>query len=482
MKQLYFIPFVFLATVTLSAQKGYEGNVSYGEPKVSHKNNKLVVDVDANLGTMNLGSANMLVLTPVLTSLDDSTEFRKFAPVVITGRNRTKALRRSLKLNGKPKFESQPLLFVRRKNHTEQVVPVAISATWENWMQKAKLSFREEISGCAACQINETEQLAAKRIFAEPYVPVFRISYITPEPEPVKQRSESFKAYFNFKVGSHVLLPDYKNNALEFAKVDKVIREIKDDKNLTITDLGISGYASPEGMFENNMTLSRNRAYAFASYLEKTYGLKQEQVKVSWFGEDWEGLRKAVAATEIQQDKERILEIIDKVDVMAGREAKLMNLSGGATYRMLVDQFFPPLRRNEYSVSYVARAFDVEEAKQILKTKPGLLSLNEMFLVAQTYPKGSKEFKDVLRIAAELFPGNAVANLNVATSELESGNVEGAIQRLSRIEGSPEAWNNLGVAYAKKGNLVKAAECFEKAGTLEDAILNKEELKKADTI
>ena len=130
----------------------------------------------------------------------------------------------------------------------------------------------------------------------------------------------------------------------------------------------------------------------------------------------------------------------------------------------------------------MARAFDVEEAKQILKTKPGLLSLNEMFLVAQTYPKGSKEFKDVLRIAAELFPGNAVANLNVATSELESGNVEGAIQRLSRIEGSPEAWNNLGVAYAKKGNLVKAAECFEKAGTLEDAILNKEELKKADTI
>ena len=461
MKRIYFVFIGLLCACFLFAQNKYEGSISFSEPRVTQNDNMLKLDMEVDLSGMTLASTGMVVLTPVLTAAD-GTITREFAPLVVTGRNRTKALKRSLKLNHQPAFSMEPQLFVKRSNGKAQRVNVSLTAPQEKWMQNAGLSLREEVTGCASCKMGGRDWLVSDRIIPEPPAPSYRLAYVVPEPEPVKQRSASFKAYFNYKVGSHVLLPDYKSNAEEFAKVDRVISEIKNDKDLTITELAIEGYASPEGTFISNMTLSKNRAYSFASYLEKTYGISNDRIKVSWFGEDWDGLKDAILASDFKQDREKVLDIIDNVDVMVGRESKLMQLSGGTTYRMLLEQFFPPLRRNEYRVAYVARAFNVEEAKEILKTKPGLLSLNEMYLVAESYPSDSREFREVFDIAARLYPDSEVAIVNSAAADIENKNYTAAIDRLKKIEDRPVAWNNLAVAYSLMGNKEKADVYFKK--------------------
>ncbi len=461
MKRIYFVFIGLLCACYLFAQNKYEGTISFGEARVTQKDNVMKLDMEVDLSGMTLASTGMVVLTPVLTAAD-GTITREFAPLVVTGRNRTKALKRSLKLNHQPAFSIEPQLFVKRSNGKAQRVNVSLTAPLEKWMQNAGLSLREEVTGCASCKMGGRDWLVSDRIIPEPPAPSYRLAYVVPEPEPVKQRSASFKAYFNYKVGSHILLPDYKSNAEEFAKVDRVISEIKNDKDLTITELAIEGYASPEGTFISNMTLSKNRAYSFASYLEKTYGISNDRIKVSWFGEDWDGLKDAILASDFKQDREKVLDIIDNVDVMAGRESKLMQLSGGTTYRMLLEQFFPPLRRNEYRVAYVARAFNVEEAKEILKTKPGLLSLNEMYLVAESYPSDSREFREVFDIAARLYPDSEVAIVNSAAADIENKNYTAAIERLKKIENKPYAWNNLAVAYSLMGNKEKADVYFKK--------------------
>ncbi|OCW95516.1 hypothetical protein A9168_02320 [Macellibacteroides sp. HH-ZS] len=461
MKRIYFVFIGLLCACVLLAQNKYEGTISFSEPRVTQNDKILKLDMEVDLSGMTLASTGMVVLTPVLTAAD-GTASREFAPVVVTGRNRTKALKRSLKLNHLPAFSVEPQLFVKRSNGKAQRVNVSLTTPLEKWMQHAGLSMREEVTGCASCKMGEADRLVSDRIIPAPPVPSYRLAYVVPEPEPVKQRSASFKAYFNYKVGSHVLLPDYKSNSAEFAKVDKVISEIKNDKDLTITELSIEGYASPEGIYASNMTLSKNRAYSFASYLEKTYGISNDRIKVSWFGEDWYGLKEAILASDFRQDREKVLDIIDNVDVMAGRESKLMQLSAGATYRMLLEQFFPPLRRNEYRVAYVARAFNVEEAKQILKTKPGLLSLNEMYLVAGSYPSDSREFREVFDIAARLYPDSEVAIVNSAAADIENKNYAVAIGRLKKIEDKPVAWNNLAVAYSLMGDKEKADFYYKK--------------------
>lgn len=51
------------------------------------------------------------------------------------------------------------------------------------------------------------------------------------------------------------------------------------------------------------------------------------------------------------------------------RKAQLKALNGGKTYRMLLDDYYPALRRIDYTLAYIARPFDVNEAKQVIKTE-----------------------------------------------------------------------------------------------------------------
>ena len=168
-------------------------------------------------------------------------------------------------------------------------------------------------------------------------------------------------------------------------------------------------------------------------------------MKVNWMGEDWIGLRQEVTKSDLANKKE-ILEILDIQDINK-RKAKLHALNGGRTYKILLDKYYPPLRRIDYTLAYIARPFDVNEAKQVIKTKPQYLSLNEMFLVANSYDKGSDQFKEVFDIA--------VQGINL-----------------------PEAWNNLGVAYAMKKDYTTAMQYFDQAAQagMQDAAANRDEL------
>ena len=62
-----------------------------------------------------------------------------------------------------------------------------------------------------------------------------------------------------------------------------------------------------------------------------------------------------------------------------------------------------------------------------------------------------------------LYPDSDIAILNSAAADVENGNVEAAIERMLKISGNAKVWNNLGVGYARKGNLEKAKEYLEKA-------------------
>lgn len=76
-----------------------------------------------------------------------------------------------------------------------------------------------------------------------------------------------------------------------------------------------------------------------------------------------------------------------------------MQLRGGVPYRYMLKYIFPSLRVAICKVNYEIKNFNLDEAKEIIKTRPQNLSLNEMFMVANSYPKGSQEFIDVFETA-----------------------------------------------------------------------------------
>ena len=65
-----------------------------------------------------------------------------------------------------------------------------------------------------------------------------------------------------------------------------------------------------------------------------------------------------------------------------------------------------------FNKTYTVVNFDVEQGRIIIRENPKYLSLNEMYQVANNYPKGSKDFVNVFDIAVRMYPTDAVANLN----------------------------------------------------------------------
>ena len=80
-------------------------------------------------------------------------------------------------------------------------------------------------------------------------------------------------------------------------------------------------------------------------------------------------------------------------------------------------------------------------AARVIREKPQHLSLNEMFLVANTYEPGSQDYNDVFEIAVRMYPNDETANLNAAVIALGKNNLDDAKRYLSKAGTSAEAQN-----------------------------------------
>ena len=298
------------------------------------------------------------------------------------------------------------------------------------------------------------------------YEPTFTSSFVTPEAEAVKARSETGKAYLDFAAGQSEITPNFKNNASELHKMNALIKSVCSNSDATITSIVISGYASPEGTYSANVKLSERRALALRNYIGSKHALPQRLFSAYGVGEDWAGLETLVEQSDLPQ-REQALAIIRSTGIFDGRERQLMDMARGATYRQMKVELFPQLRRVEYRIDYTVIPFTIEQGKEVMKTRPGDLSLNEMFLIANSYVPGSEEFNEVFETAARVFPDSDVANLNAATIALNRKDADSATSYLAKVKTQDAAyWNNLGMLQWLQGDKTAAAESFDKAGAL----------------
>ena len=316
---------------------------------------------------------------------------------------------------------------------------------------------------------------------AQSYTTRLITSFIMPKVETLKTRSEAGSAYLDFEVGRSEIKPDFKNNTFELRKIYTMIEELQKDSYATITGITIKGYASPEGTYVSNLSLSERRAVALKQHIKTLYGFEDRLFYVKGEGEDWGTLDSLVVQSNMP-GKYQILEIIRSVGVFDGREKRLMDLSAGYPYRQMKAEMFPMLRRSDYQLHYTVIPFTVETGKEIFKTKPSNLSLNEMFLIAQEYEAGTDEFNELFETAARLFPLNDVANLNAAASVLSRGDTAAASRYLARVadKNSSTYYNNMGVLNFIQGSRDNALQYFEKAKAAgdEQAMHNVSELNR----
>jgi len=461
MKKYTYLFLLTLASAGVFAQN-YAGQIKV-ESSFAKKQREVNLDMNINLDNLDLNTRQLIMLTPVLESEDQSVK-QELPPVVINGRNRDKVNKRRQKLEGQSVYRTAPYTVVKRQKGQPQQITYNQNLPFESWMRKGKLVLRQEVAGCVNCGISESERQLLSPLLGDPYKPIYKTSYITPQVEEIKNRDEVRELRLNFKVNSIVLSPDQGNNRAELEKVDSIVRAINYDDDFTLVGVKITGYASPEGNEQGNVRLSEGRARALADYIAGAHRVSKDRFSLNWEGEDWKGLEYLIERSEMtEKEKEDVLDIIRNNTINATRKSKLQSYNGGRTYRWMLAELYPLLRRNNCVIDFTVRQFELEKARRMIRTNPKLMSLNEMYIVAESYPKGSAENQEAFDIAVRMYPDSPVAVNNAVAALIEKGDYKTAIQRLERVKDNPEVWTNLGVALAETGRYDEAMDYFRKA-------------------
>ncbi|WP_075555547.1 DUF3868 domain-containing protein, partial [Parabacteroides timonensis] len=398
-----------LAVITSQAQE-----IKIKDKIVEMSDSTLVIGMTFDFTEVEVPSGRSLVCTPVIVAGDS---IRPLAPVILDGRDRHVLYERTGR-----SYPTHGEYELRRRNGEPQTFEYTARTPMAPWMRRSEVALVADECGCDWDSLRGSRSSLFAVDLAEPAVWKPLLTYKTPTVETVKARSKEGSAFLDFPVNKTAIYPDYRSNPLELREIRRTIESVSDDKYATITEVYIKGYASPEGSYANNAYLAENRAKALSDYVRGLYHFEQATFTVDFEPEDWAGLERRLEESSLA-DKEELLAIVraDEPSDLDKKEWKLKSLNGGASYKTLLGDIYPALRHSDYAVRYTIRAFTTDEAKGLLYTDPKQLSLEEMYRVAQTYPAGSPEFKEVFEIAVRMYPDDPVSNLNAANSALLSG-------------------------------------------------------------
>ncbi len=413
-----------------------------------------LLDIHMNLQLtrgLDMRSNQYVTLTPVIRG---GGQERVLPEVYVYGRKREIVSERNdlLPLNA--------YRIERRDRHSEQNIPYQASVTYEPWMRDAELFLEQNWCGCDNRQEENYASLLAgiPTFIDESYVPRTRGVYQVPEQEIVKNRFKESSAFVDFPVNRTELHPDYMNNPKELALIRA---SIEDADMQEVSAIRIHGFASPEGGYANNARLAQGRAETLRKYIMDKYNYPMSLFQVTSTPENWEGFRKQLVDSDLAE-KDRILAIVDSQAAEDAKEQQLKQF--GATYTMIVRDWFPKLRRSDYRINYIAAPFTAEEARRVAVDRPQNLSLYEFYQAAQLAGRGTDEYNYLIETAVRMFPDDPVANLNAASMELERGNVAAARRYMQKAPANTSAaLNNMGSIALLEGNYDQAEEYLERA-------------------
>ncbi len=233
-------------------------------------------------------------------------------------------------------------------------------------------------------------------------------------------------ADLNYAISSSVLSAKSLKSS-DVAKF-KALVEANSKNDRAKQTLYANGYASPDGPEKFNDKLSKSRSQSGKSAMVKMLKGYGVEVDAAAYGEDWDGFKKLVEASDIE-DKHLILKVLNMYDSSTQREQEIKNLS--EVFGELKSDVLPQLRRAQMSnkIDLTGKS-DAEMLTLVKSEKYSELNANEILYICAKLKVDAKK---------------KLALLKYASSKL----------------GDARAYNNLGVTYARMGKSKDAMAAFK---------------------
>ena len=409
----------------------------------------LAIGMTVNPKLCHLKRSQLVEVVPVVKSADGEN-MAELTPFAIAGKNQ-------YYFNVRSGYPGEILL-----SGSKTTTRYHESLPWQDWMNESTVDFVVRRSTC--CTPDEEEKIPVVEMdFNPPVIPVESdLQWIAPVATAVKEFALEGKAYVNFPVNKTEIYPTYMNNPAELKKITNSIDTVRDNPDAHIETITLTGYASPEGPYLNNVRLAKGRTEAVRDYVSKLYDFPASVYITASVPEDWAGLRENIEKSDLPM-RDQMISFIDSDYPIEKRNDRFRELFP-ANYKILLKDVYPWLRHTDYLIKYTIRSYtDIEEIKEVLKTRPQNLSLNEIYLLANTYEEGSDEYNEVFETAVRLYPNDPLANINAANIAMSRNDVALAESHLLRAGDSGEANYARGMLYAKKKDYEKALEYLAKS-------------------
>ena len=418
-----------------------------------HNGDLMTVNLGLDLSGLNLKKDQAAIFTPMLVNGPDTLWLNG---VGVYGRTRWYQAERArtMPLGGDGELSLR---------YHKVMDPVMLSqhVGYQEWMNGSELMLRRADYGCAGCGQGQpviTDIAAYEELRFENPEFFFQEAVA----EAVKTREIHGRAYVDFPVNKIVIYPDYRNNTYELGKIIATIDSIKNDPDISVNSLHIAGTASPEGPYDNNVYLAKNRTKALKDYVQNLYKFPEGFITTSYEPVDWAGLREWLENNNLPH-KDQILAIVNSDIEPFARNSKIMK-DYPEDYEFLLRQVYPALRHSDYIISFTVRQYsDLAEIAQVLRTSPQKLSLSEMYRLAASLEPGSDDYNEVFEVVVRMYPQDETANLNAANTALARGDLKAAERYLAKAGNSPEAIYARGVLAGFKGEYSEGLRLLEEA-------------------
>ncbi len=212
---------------------------------------------------------------------------------------------------------------------------------------------------------------------------------------------------------------------------EEFVREYSDKDRATLGSVYAKGYASPDGPVKFNDELSKKRSETGQAAISKALKDVDAKYDIAFYGEDWEGFKELVAASDIK-DKDLILQVLAMNDNPVKRDEEIKNMS--SVFEVLAKEILPQLRRTKLVADVDIEGRTDAEILEAANKNIDVLSEEEM-LYAATLTKDA-----ALQLKA----------------------YEAAAAKYNSVRG----YNNAGVVLAKEGKLAQAKTQFDKAAAM----------------
>jgi Flp pilus assembly protein TadD len=251
------------------------------------------------------------------------------------------------------------------------------------------------------------------------------------------------------------------NNAKAF---NTEVANVNSADNKQITNVEVSAYASPDGGYDLNNTLSDNRMKATTSVVNKN--LKKSKIDAAvdtkYTAQDWEGFQELVSKSNIQ-DKDVILRVLSMYSDPEQRETEIKNMS--SVYGNLATDILPQLRRSRLTLNYEIIGKSDEEIAALAESDPKSLNVEEL-LYAATLTDDAAKKEAIYSKVAELYPNDYRGFNNLGKLAYEAGDIDKAesyFKKAASVSSTPEVNNNLGLVSLVKGDKTAAEQYLSNA-------------------